>query len=275
MRNNTIKTTGRARKYILDNAKIINLFNSGHTKKEISKIFGVSEPTIKRRLKELEIRREKKYTLDQDVFSFFSPESCYWAGFCAADAWIGQGKKKKIRVELKSTDFKHLKKMCRFFKRDESAVRIIHRNKWNKKFSSCVLEIGNQKIVSDIVNNFNVTQAKSLVLLPPNNLPDDMIKHYIRGYFDGDGWVGTKDKKYNTIGFVIVSGSQNIIEWCIENLNKYLRIKLNMRHQNKISSLGASGFKAEQIFDWLYSDSTPETRLDRKYERYINYYKVS
>ena len=43
-----------------------------------------------------------------------------------------------------------------------------------------------QKTVNDLIDKGCVKQ-KSLILQPPKNIPDDLIRHFIRGFFDGDG----------------------------------------------------------------------------------------
>jgi len=264
-----INISGQGARYILDDNKIVSLFKNCETIKELAKFFNVSEPTIKRRLRLFGVKREPKYTLDENVFSSFTPESCYWAGFIAADGWVGSNhKKKKIYIGLADKDTNHLNKMCKFFKRDISTVRHII---CDGKYVQCRLEIGNKKIVEDLVNNFNVVQAKSFILQPPTKILENLIKHYIRGYFDGDGCISF-DKTSKIVKFNIISASPNILPWMNEIISQNTEIKIKVGcRKDRIYYLQTSGVKAQLILDWLYYDSTQETRLDRKYERYLSY----
>jgi len=267
-----IKISGRGARYILDDNKIIELFKQGRTIEQIASDFKVSRPTINRRLRQYGIKREKKYTLDENIFSTFTPESCYWAGFVAADGWVGSNhKKKKICINLAIKDIAHLQKMSIFMGRAKEAVRNKSSGYFGKRLDQCVLEVGNKQIVLDLVSNFNVVQAKSLTLLPPINIPIDLAKHYIRGYFDGDGCISW-DNKSNIMKFNIVSASPNILPWIVDYIKKETKNKLNIYFgKDNIYRIQTSGSKAQAIFNWLYKDSTQETRLDRKYERYQNY----
>jgi intein-encoded DNA endonuclease-like protein len=56
---------------------------------------------------------------------------------------------------------------------------------------------------------------KSLTLEPPE-IFDDFARHYIRGYFDGDGCVGFD--MYFKLTFV--GGSIKTLEWIKKNIEK-------------------------------------------------------
>lgn len=259
-------------KYIqLDDNKISNLFiGQKKTYKQIASIFGVSEPTIKRRLRNLNVRRGPKYTITDDIFNSVNKWSCYWAGFIGADGWISK-KKNTIRIELKSTDCEHLHKFCDFIGRERSSVRIYRRTKWEKEYKSAILEIGNANIVRGLVNNFNISTAKSFTLCSPELKSELYIKSYILGYFDGDGSVGF----YNGIvKFNITSGSENIVRWIKDQIKIFTGTEVPQYKYNNVLILSTSGKKAMRILDWLYAGSTKDTRLQRKYERYKEYSKT-
>ena len=257
-------------KYIsLDTKEIGYLYiEQNKTYNEIAEIFGVSVPTIKRRLRTDKIKRRPKYNLLDNVFAHKTEDSSYWAGFMAADGCVSEGHKKKIRIELKYDDESHLHKFCDFFDRERNSVKICKRTKWGKEYKSAVLEIGNANIVKGLVDNFNVIQAKSLILQPPELYLEQNIKSYILGYFDGDGHIGING---NLILFNITSGSEYIMNWFKDKIANFVNINLPLYHKDNVYRLTTSGEKAWAILDWLYKDSTEQTRLNRKYERYEKY----
>ena len=270
--NKSIKTSGQGARYILDDFKIIDLYKSGQTAKQIAALLNISCTTIKRRLRQHGVKRPPKYTLDENSFSVFTPESCYWAGFLAADAWVGSNhKKKKFCINLARKDTAHLHKLCRFIKRQENAVKDKLAVVNNKTYKQCVLEVGNKKIVYDLVKNFNVVQKKSFILHPPTKIPKELLRYFIRGYLDGDGHVGIKD---NLIVFNIVSGSVDLLNWLVDCIKNELNINLKLYKKDTVRFIQTSGIKAQSILNWLYKDSTIETRLDRKFEKYTNYCKM-
>lgn len=58
-------------------------------------------------------------------------------------------------------------------------------------------------------------------------IPDDLLNHFIRGYFDGDGWVLID--KNNKPSFGIVSGSKEMLE----SLNNVIT-KNSIINKNKV-----------------------------------------
>lgn len=256
----------------LDEQEIIRLYlEEGKTTKEIADIFNISTSTIKRRIQKHNIQKGPKYSLNQDAFAKYTNESCYWAGFMAADAWVGSNHiKKKFIINLAQKDKHHLQKMCIFLEREPEAIRnkIVFNKERNKTYKQAVLEVGNAKIVSDVVKNFNIVQAKSFILRPPIQMPERFILHYIRGFFDGDGHIGKNLKIFN-----IVSGSYFIIAWIRDIIEYKFGWHLNIHKPQNIWTLQTSCNRAMSIFHWLYKDSTSSIRLDRKHERYLNFCK--
>jgi hypothetical protein len=253
--------------YNIDNKEIVRLYLVDNlTMKEIGEKFNISRWTVLDRLRKLGIRKNMRHFVNHDSFNKFTKESCYWAGFIAAD---GNVSKNMIHVELQYSDYRHLEKLCRFVNRDtmlweRSRLRGI------KTFKYVTMSIVSNKIVKDVAEKFNIVPNKTFVLQPPN-IPDNMINHYIRGYIDGDGSIGWH-KHSNKPRIHIVSGSKYIIKWL-----KSIIEKENITGNPKIKCLGNkhnleySGLQTYSILDWLYAGSTEQTRLDRKYERYKKY----
>src|SRR5690606_8445162 len=50
------------------------------------------------------------------------------------------------------------------------------------------LNLNSKKMYNDLLDK-GITPRKSLTLKPPKNVPKDLVRHWIRGYFDGDGSV--------------------------------------------------------------------------------------
>ena len=67
--------------------------------------------------------------------------------------------------------------------------------------------IGNNDIANDL-NRLGVTQNKSLDMQFPE-IPEDFIRHFVRGFFDGDGSVYLEPK--NSIRVKLLSGSRGFI----------------------------------------------------------------
>lgn len=254
--------------YQIDDNELVRLFNSGITFKEIGKILNISHRTVIDHLGKFGLGRNKRHTIKRhDSFSTFTQESCYWAGFIAADGYIRNG----VGIELSAIDINHLIKLCRFVGREEDLyfrTRCID-DKVRKYVS---LHLRSKQIADDLEKLFNIVPRKSLILEPPN-LPKEMLRHFIRGYFDGDGSVGWH--KYNNIPRIcFCSGSEKFITWIFDILHEELEDLGNRtvkkRKNSKVKTLSFSGKSAQVILDWMYGGDNI-TYLDRKFNKFTEY----
>ncbi|MFA5048454.1 MAG: LAGLIDADG family homing endonuclease [Patescibacteria group bacterium] len=139
----------------------------------------------------------RKYSLNESIFSTINAESCYWAGFIAADGTIYDN---MVKIVLHKKDIKHVELFLNF---------VMGNYKIKNIGKYCEVCIYSKQIVDDLLHNFNVFKKKSLTIDLPD-LSSCMIRHYIRGYFDGDGCI-TWNKKQN-LKISVVSGSFKQIE---------------------------------------------------------------
>ena len=114
----------------------------------------------------------------------------------------------RLQIKLSGKDYDHLVK----FERDLGRYKHPRVNVDKNGFTSAVSSI-DRKEVSNWCARFNIIPRKSLVAKPPETLSTDQIRHFIRGYFDGDGSVilgnGSRNK-YITISFC---GSKDMMEY--------------------------------------------------------------
>lgn len=208
----------------------------------------------------------RKILVNDGAFNELSPESCYWAGFIAAD---GNVRKNVLSIGLKYSDFVHLEKFKKFV--DTSAeIKLFSTIK--HKQSKCVIRFSSKQIINSLKENFNIIPVKSLILQPPNINNEELIKHFIRGYFDGDGCIYIKKtgKKIRS-AFSIYSGSYNIIKWIYD----HLKINLDIGNPKITKEKGRNLYKftfggnrqVPKIMNWLYKDCK-NAFLDRKYIKF-------
>lgn len=262
--------------YPLNNEEIKRLYLEDNlTLKQIGEKLGVSHWTILSRLKKMGIKKNTRHSVDHNAFNKFTSDSCYWAGFMAADACVRDDGKNSVDVELKYEDRNHLIKLCNITKRDKK-LWDRKRKKYGKEYNSSVLSIVSKQIIVDLDNNFSITARKTHTLQPPTNIPKDLIVHFIRGYIDGDGSIGWH--KHNSKPRLhICSGSKDLLEWLVDNIKESVSTGNPSIRKEKNRNLHTIEFMGKQvipILNWLYKDSSNETRLERKYERYKEYYKL-
>ena len=240
---------------------IKEFIDQGYTLSNIANIYNVSCSAISRFIKINNINL-KKSKFDENVFDIIdTEEKAYWLGFVFADGNISShtpNKKHTYKFELSLAlkDKNHLYKFNSFMNYKGNNVKCdSYRCRWY---------IGN-KHLWETLNSYGCTPKKSLTLnFPDENIfkSKDLIRHFIRGYFDGDGCIICTNKTRS----INLLGTPNFLTMCQKHFNVY-----NILHKNHNSSLTVRfdtfGKTAYKIAEFLYKDST--IYLDRKYTKYL------
>lgn len=176
-----------------EDAKIKLMYDSGLTAKEIAKHYGFASPgpirlVFKRnnwcfRTKEV---RPRKYNINQNYFnSINTPNQAYILGFLYAD---GYNSNHGIEIVLNKKDIEILD----FIKKELSYSGPIN---FIEKYNRIRLRIGSPTISRDLTR-LGCYRKKSLTLKfpTPNQVSYALLPWFIRGYFDGDGYVGYEGK---------------------------------------------------------------------------------
>jgi intein/homing endonuclease len=136
--------------------------------------------------------------IDENVFdSIDTEEKAYWLGFIYADGCIGSSDN-SLEISLKSSDSEHLEKFNSFIKGPSNKVKIGNVKCGDKICERCRWAIHNFHI-HEVLNSYGCVPAKSLILEFPNESifkNKSLIRHFIRGYWDGDGCLSYCDKKH-------------------------------------------------------------------------------
>lgn len=209
---------------------------------------------------------KKKYKHNDKFFIKLTPVSAYWLGFIVADGCLYLGKRgeKNFYIALNYSDIKHLKNFKKAMKTN-AKIRYIKSNK------SVHLNFYSVDKIFDSFVKLGVKPNKSL-RIENIRIPNGLTSHFIRGVFDGDGSVG--GKKITHIQFQIAGYKtllkqiQNIlIKEC--NVNRVKIYPLSYKNKGAASRLQYTGSQIFRILNFLYKESTSQTRLERKYQKYI------
>lgn len=124
-----------------------------------------------------------RYTYNKDYFKTVdTEEKAYWLGFLFADGSIMRNKKilTGLALEISNKDLDHLKLFKKHINSDSPILYVKH-----KDINQPRLRLCSKELAIDL-GNLGMIPNKSLVLTFPS-LPESLIRHFIRGYFDGDG----------------------------------------------------------------------------------------
>lgn len=117
-----------------------------------------------------------------------------------------------------------------------------------------------------------MTPSKSLTLTFPD-INEDLLPHFIRGYFDGDGSV-TQGRR-NTNFILTITSTNNFCEKLKDVVEKNVGINCHIydasNHNDITKVFTTSGkLQVKALLDWLYKDA--DMYLERKHKRYIQYF---
>lgn len=216
-----------------------------------------------------------KANFNEYVFdSIDTEEKAYWLGFIFADGTISSSPLREetktqyqFELSLSSKDFTHLEKFAKFIEYKQSLFCDETR---------CRLSIYS-KHLWQVLNVNGCTPQKSLTLrFPKVELfkSKDLIRHFIRGYWDGDGCL-TWSNKEHTSPEVSVLGTDEMLYSIISYLPLTTKPILKILHPDKqsiIKYFSLTGEKAHIITSYLYNNSI--ISLQRKYEKYLEYCRL-
>lgn len=239
----------------------LNIF----TMKELAAKYKVGRGTIRKRIKSKynNFNYIKKYSLNENFFQKIdSEEKAYWLGFLYADGCIGNKHGYTIQLNLSTIDNNHIEKF-------RKALNYTGKVKISKRGDS-YLHISSKATVTNLIN-VGCVPNKTLILEFPTEeqLPKHLIKHFIRGYFDGDGCLHFNG--YNrSLSF---SGTNLFLKGIMNYLNREIEIPLKRIFEiknTKIYSLYIVGkYDMMMVLNHIYGDST--IYLDRKYNKYLEF----
>lgn len=273
---------GRKATFVLTDQQKIDIVNEYINNPRASccslgRIYEVKDTTIRsiliKRNIVLKTNKYSKYEVDSNYFYKINTEhKAYLLGFMYADGSVNDN---GISIGLKSDDLEILE----LFKKELKFTGKLYfneRSKKNPNWSDIYrLSIYNKQISKDLINN-GCIKTKTFKITFPNEaiLPVEFQKHFLRGYFDGDGYVGYRfyKNKYLYISSKFVS-TEKFCDKVSEimknelNINSYKETRHPERKHN-IRQLSFSGnIQSLKFLDWIYKDST--VYLKRKYDKYL------
>lgn len=267
-------------------AEIINLYLNGMSSVKIGKQYGVGHHIILRVLHDNNIpvdqkRFARKYKLNEQYFDVIdTPNKAYVLGLLHSDGSNCMNKS-TISLALQEEDKEILEKIRNEIGSEKPLNFIDNSNKhdFGYNYKNQYQLIMFSKHMCEELNNKGITPNKSLTIGFPNWLSRDLLPHYIRGVFDGDGSLYRYYRNPNNQPITVtITATEN---FCIE-LNKRCNEILNINagiydascHNGITKVFTLSGRNICRIFlDWIYQDA--DLFLQRKYDRYCDYYGIN
>jgi hypothetical protein len=186
--------------------------------------------------------------------------SAYWLGFLYADGNVATDNNRyRLVLELAEKDLNHLLK----FRDWISPGRPIKTRVYRDGRKSHIVYVQSVEIVSSVIGLGCVPRKSHVIEFPSSiTVPDNMIHHFMRGYFDGDGCMSGS-------AFNITCGSEVFITEYVSHLCnldispcKIVKYVYDNGWHDKYSWSKSRKGDITTIYNYLYNNST--ICLDRK-----------
>ena len=266
--------------------EICKLYIDGNSCTTIAKKYTCSHHVILDILEQQGIPRDakrfhRKYQLNEHYFDVIdTPSKAYILGLLHADG-CNHMDKGTISIALQEFD-KNLLETIRLEIGSKKPLRFIdnsNKNKFGYNYENMYeLQMFSMHMCEQLANK-GIIPNKSLKIDFPDWLDDDLISHYIRGVFDGDGSVYQQIKNENNKPIVVTitatdSFCQKLKDICKNKLNINSHVYDASCHNGVTKVFTLSGKNICKTFlDWIYKDA--EIYLQRKYDRYCKYYNIN
>lgn len=261
-----------------DSEKIKDLYLSGNSTVKIGQLFGVSHKKIAKVLEEFGIPRtgvgRRRYGINECYFDEIdTPNKAYILGFFYAD---GSNNRNKctVSMSLEEGDFDILEKIRKEIESEKELEFLNYSNKHDFGYTyknQYRLLLFSSHICDSLIRH-GMVPNKSLILEFPE-IRDDLLPHFIRGYFDGDGSVyHGKRKTQFTLTITSTNSFCNTLKDIVEKfvgINCHIYDASNHNGVTKVFAISGRN-QIKSFMDWIYNDA--DLFLQRKYDRYLNYF---
>lgn len=195
----------------------------------------------------------KRYVEPAPFFEEWTEESAYVIGFFAADGWVNKRGPKSIRIGFSQKDGDIL-----FAIRKAIGVGQVYvKNNGMHRYY-----IQSMRTYERLCSVFGQDVCNKSHTLQWPDIPDEFVRHFIRGAVDGDGsfFRNNTDRLWR---FSYATSSQAFIDALVDTIKRLTGIELNPGiNRLNVWHARAAGAKAVCLADWLYRDAT--IALERK-----------
>lgn len=210
------------------------------------------------------VNRQNQTTCREDRFDeITTEEEAYWLGFLYADGWVSASGN-SIELMLTKKDENHIEKFRKFL----NLSNIIQQKTMvveGKSYGAVRVSFKSEVIREQLIN-LGCTPRKTFTVKFPteDQVPTHLIRHFIRGYIDGDGSLTLRTDPTTTARFSI-NGTYDMLTGIIDAMGWH---KTKMRHVGDNYAIAYGGVtNAIKLLIPVYNNS--KIHLERKNKIYL------
>jgi len=203
--------------------------------------------------------RKRYKKVNEKFFKKFTKDSCYVLGWMYSDGNVSKNER-TFSMHLNKKDIEIVKKIKKLL---NSGHNISVRSGYVE------FKIHSKRMCKDLIS-LGCMPKKSQKIRFPKNLPKKYIRHFIRGYFDGDGSIFINFP--NTIKITIV-GNRKFINNLGKIVSEILKIKIpKITYSKCVWRIQFYGNNARRFCKWIYKKSDG-LYLERKFKIFKEHIK--
>lgn len=211
--------------------------------------------------KGIDVYSRKSHVNDKIFENIDTEEKAYWLGFLYADGCVHRFKNSyKVELTLQESDLEHLLKFKNFIDWKENP-------KYREAQKAYRVSFGSRKVAEDLIS-LGCVPNKSLILTFPDKVPDSLIQHFIRGYFDGDGSIHLIQNKHSVTPDVRILGTKEFLRTLLTKLQintaSIKKCKHNSSNNYYVKFNKDDSYK---FLNYIYKDAL--IYLQRKFDKYV------
>lgn len=208
----------------------------------------------------IKVKQKTQKAINEDIFEIIdTQEKAYWLGFMYADGSVAE-KNNRIELALQEEDYDHIVKFKNFMGSDhqiQTKCKVMN----EKTYIGYRLGFNNAKIKTDLIALGCIPNKTKVLEFP--KLPNELIRHFIRGYFDADGCI----TKHRTSGISLeILGTDEFLKGVANHYN--IQNHIYRFNHSDIKRFMIAGQGAIAIMEDLYREET--ICLKRKKEKFKN-----
>ena len=221
---------------------------------------------------------QRTYSLNENFFENLNELSTYWLGFIMADGNVrSHNYEKALKIHLAAKDESHLHNFYQDIGYNgklsyHPAHEMTAKGKIHQAGPSVTANIGSKKLINDLIKLECLPNKTKVGCKVSNLIPDELFRHFVRGYFDGDGSIvlnkGKKNSNQSAQLNLFILGDYDFLDTLRHRISTECNVNLpEISHRQGIDCIKWAGnLQCPKIFDWMYRDA--ERFLSRKKEKY-------
>lgn len=268
------KTGCKNNKWSDDEISFIKEHYQDMTTNEIAEYLNRTPKAVHVKKSRLGLKNDPIYSYDRNKFEkILTEDDAYWLGFLYADGYVCHSNNSWwYGVELQYRDIGHLKKLNKYMNGNMHIDTFYHKSPTSENICKmCKIMYCSKQLFLNLANCGCMQRKSKVITMPFGVVPEQLIRHFIRGYFDGDGICGIyrhSERKYIKYPRAkITCGSHDFVNQLKEYLNNInIRCGIVTSKEGNYDIFFSGKDNVVNFLKYMYNESN--IYLDRKYEIY-------